>query len=145
MGVPGGHGCQGGVTAYPASLPNSDYYRRLCVTSGGLAIMTKLASDAALERTAALISHVTEAADPRVLASMQSHGFRHAVMAAYPLELTTHIPEHSWLSPASYWDERARGLGECRQCSDLQWTAVCRSDGVHAGGQLGRGERDVPR
>ena len=77
--------------------------------------MTRLASDAALERTAFLISHVTEAVDPRVLASMNSHGFRHAVMAAYPLELTTHIPEHAWLSPASYWDERARGLGEWRQ------------------------------
>ena len=88
------------------------YYRRLCLTSGGLAIMTRLASDAALERTAFLISHVTEAVDPRVLASMNSHGFRHAVMAAYPLELTTDIPEHAWLSPASYWDERARGLGE---------------------------------
>ena len=35
---------------------------------------------------------------------------RHAVMAAYPQEVTTDIPEHSFLDP-SFWDERARGLG----------------------------------
>ena len=136
MGVLGGHGCQGGVTAYPASLPNSHYYRRLCLTGGGLAIMTRLASDAALERTAFLISHVTEAVDPRVLASMNSHGFRHAVMAAYPLELTTDIPEHAWLSPASYWDERARGLGECRQTLAHQWGSRAAREVSQCGGSL---------
>ena len=31
-------------------------------------------------------------------------------MAAYPRELTTHLPEHSFLDPA-FWNERARGLG----------------------------------
>ena len=35
--------------------------------------------------------------DPRVARSMNARGFRHAVMAAYPAELTTHIPEHAWL------------------------------------------------
>ena len=31
-------------------------------------------------------------------------------MGSYPSELTTDIPEHSFLDP-SFWDERARGLG----------------------------------
>ena len=40
---------------------------------------------------------------------MTNNKFRHAVMAAYPAELTLNIPEHSWLS--SSYNERARGLG----------------------------------
>ena len=36
--------------------------------------------------------------DPRVAPEVNSHGFRHAVMAAYPAEvMTTNIYEHQWL------------------------------------------------
>merc|ERR1711962_1454975 len=68
------------------------------------------ASGRALERTAFLLSQVTAYVDPRVTASMTARGFRHAVMARYPAELTTHLPEHAFLDPG-YWNERARGLG----------------------------------
>merc|ERR1712013_728262 len=64
-------------------------YTRLCTTNNNLKIVSAgRASNAALERTAYLIG---------------------TVMAAYPSELTTHIPEHAWLG--AYWNERARGLG----------------------------------
>jgi len=38
------------------------------------------------------------------------NGGRVAIMAEYPEEKTTDIPEHSHMDP-SFWDERARGLG----------------------------------
>ena len=44
---------------------------------------------------------------------MTNNGFRHAVMGAYPDEVTTDIPEHAFLASDANtdWDERARGLG----------------------------------
>ena len=44
-----------------------------------------------------------------VLQALAENNVRFAVMAYN--ELTTQIPEHSDLQPASYWDRRARGLG----------------------------------
>ena len=51
--------------------------------------------------------------DSRVPITMTSNGFRHAVMAPYPLEVTTDVPEHAFLADDANtdWDERARGLG----------------------------------
>ena len=51
--------------------------------------------------------------DPRVPLTMTNNGFRHAVMAPYPMEVTTDIPEHAFLANDANtdWDERARGLG----------------------------------
>jgi len=63
-----------------------------------------------MERTALILTEVTAYTDPRVTAMMTSKGFRHALMARYPSELTTHLPEHSFLDPG-FWNERARGLG----------------------------------
>ena len=108
-------GCQGGIQPYPRSLPNSHYYTRLCTTKRGLRVVSgPRASARALERTAQLLDRVTAMVDPRVTASMTTRGFRHAVMAAYPGELTTHLPEHAFLDPG-YWNERARGLGATLQ------------------------------
>ena len=87
----------------------------MCLSHHDLKIVTgTLATDSALERTAYLLDHVTEFVDPRVFVKMIKNQFRHAVMAAYPAELTTDIPEHSFLSddPNTNWDERARGLGD---------------------------------
>ena len=104
-------GCQGGIQPYPRSLPNSHYYTRLCTTKRGLRVISgPKASARALERTAQILDRVTAMLDPRVTASMTARGFRHAVMAAYPRELTTHLPEHAFLDPG-YWNERSRGLG----------------------------------
>ena len=91
-------------------MPNSDYYTRLCTTSNGLRIVSAAkAQDSALVKTAIIISSVMSKVDSRVAQSMNDNNFRHAVMAAYPSELTTDIPEHAWLG--SEWNERARGLG----------------------------------
>ena len=107
----GRYGCNGGIKAYPRNLPNSHYYRRICYTYSGLKVISaNRASSRALERTAFLLDHVMERVDPRVAREMNRRGFRHAVMAAYPAELTTHLPEHAFLDPG-YWNERARGLG----------------------------------
>jgi len=132
----GGLGCAGGVKSYPRSLPNSHYYRQLCTTSKGLRIVSAgRASRRALERTAFLLSQVTAYVDPRVTASMTARGFRHAVMARYPAELTTHLPEHAFLEPG-YWNERARGLGATVAVplgSSAEENALCDSNDRYRG------------
>merc|ERR1719228_1857213 len=93
-----------------------------------------LANDAAIERTAFLIDKVTAKVTPAVIASMNYYGFRHAVMAAYPYEVTTNIPEHSFLD--HYWDERARGLGATIGVptgSNAEENAMCYSDDRYLG------------
>jgi len=92
-------------------MPNSDYYTRLCTTGRGLRIVSAgLASNESLERTAFILDKVTEGVTDEVMTSLNAWDFRHAVMASYPAELTTDIPEHSFLD-SDFWDERARGLG----------------------------------
>ncbi len=44
-----------------------------------------------------------------ILAAMGKNGVRYTIMGVN--EFTTDVPEHSDLSPARYWDRRARGLG----------------------------------
>lgn len=46
---------------------------------------------------------------PELLRAMAAQHIRFVVMAA--TEMTTDVPEHSDLRPASYWNRRARGLG----------------------------------
>ena len=46
---------------------------------------------------------------PDLLHAMATNRIRFVVMAA--TEMTTDVPEHRDLTPASYWDRRARGLG----------------------------------
>jgi len=122
--------CIYGVQAYPRNLPNAHFYTRLCTTNNGLKIVaSSRPSSAALERTAYLIGNVMANVDPRVAQSMNARGFRHAVMAAYPAEVTTHIPEHAWLG--AYWNERARGLGATVQVpvgSSAEENALCHSN-----------------
>lgn len=103
-------GCLGGVHPYLPTFPNPHYYTKFCTTHQGLQVVSAgLASPAAMERAAFLLDTVLAGADGRVAAAMARAGFRHAVMAAYPTELTTNLPEHAFL-PDSY-NERARGLG----------------------------------
>lgn len=46
---------------------------------------------------------------PEVLRAMAGNRVRFVVMA--PTEMTTDVPEHGDLTPKSYWNRRARGLG----------------------------------
>ena len=90
----------------------------MCRTNRNLIVMTGgIASDEAVERVAFLIDHVTEFVDQAAIDKMNENGFRHAVMAEYPKELTLDIPEHAWLvntdsGDPNGWNERARGLGK---------------------------------
>jgi len=122
--------CIYGIQGYPRNLPNSHFYSKLCTTNNGLKVVSSnRPSNAALERTAYLIGNVMANVDPRVAQSMNARGFRHAVMATYPAEVTTHIPEHSWLG--AYWNERARGLGATVQTpvgSSAEENAMCHSN-----------------
>jgi len=124
------YGCKYGVQGYPRNLPNSHFYTRLCTTNNNLKIVSSSRpTNAALERTAYLIGNVMANVDPRVAQSMNAKGFRHAVMAAYPQEVTTHIPEHAWLG--AYWNERARGLGATVATpvgSSAEENALCHSN-----------------
>ena len=46
---------------------------------------------------------------PDILRAINANKIRLTIMA--PQEMTTDVPEHSTLTPAAYWDKRARGLG----------------------------------
>jgi len=123
---PGGFGCSGGVRSYSRSLPNAHYYTKLCTNRDGIKIISRGASDQAVERTAWLISHVMDTMPERgrVAASMNKYRFRHAVMGVR--EMTTHLPEHAFLPP--YWDQRARGLGATKAVplgSSAEENAMC--------------------
>jgi len=124
------YGCRYGIQGYPRNLPNAHFYTKLCTTNNNLKIVSSSRpTNAALERTAYLIGNVMANVDSRVAQSMNTRGFRHAVMAAYPAEVTTHIPEHAWLG--AYWNERARGLGATVATplgSSAEENALCHSN-----------------
>lgn len=130
-----GAGCKGGVSAYPTILPSHDYYTQLCTSHSGLRIISgSKASETALEKTAFIIDKVMANVDPRVAPEMNRNGFRHAVMAAYPAELTTDIPEHAHLG--EWWDERARGLGATLHIpvgSSAEENVLCHPDDRYRG------------
>ena len=48
---------------------------------------------------------------------------RIGIMAEYPKEVTTDIPEHAYLKndPYTNWDERARGLGKFFKLMLIGW------------------------
>jgi hypothetical protein len=84
------------------------FYRKH-VSAGGIPVLaSERVSDFALEEAAYVIDRMLGGRDD-VRAAIVKNRVRLAVMA--PDEFTTSIPEHSDLTPAKYWDKRARGLG----------------------------------
>lgn len=78
----------------------------------GLPVLgTEKASDYALREAEHLIRKMI-GHRPDILHALATNRVRFVVMAAG--EMTTDIPEHSDLTPKSYWDRRARGLGATR-------------------------------
>jgi hypothetical protein len=69
---------------------------------------SKRVSDAALMECAWIVRHMLTHR-PELLKALADANVRFAVMAYN--EFTTDIPEHAKLTPAVYWDRRARGLG----------------------------------
>lgn len=89
----------------------SDFYRKRVRVGEFLILASDAVSDHALLEARYVISSMLTGRDD-IIRGMVSRRFRCAVMAA--TEMTTDIPEHSDLTPARYWDRRARGLGPTR-------------------------------
>jgi len=90
------------------NLKLSEFYQKR-VTIGGFSIVSSSkVSDFALKEAAYLIAKMTRK-HPNYLQKLAENKVRFSIMARN--EFTTDIPEHSDLSPAVFWDKRARGLG----------------------------------
>jgi len=86
----------------------SPFYTK-CIDLNGFPILgSPKVSDYALREAAYLVGEMLRGRDD-ILAVLVKNNVRFVVQA--PTEMTTEIPEYSDLTPASYWDRRARGLG----------------------------------
>ncbi|MGV3772736.1 MAG: hypothetical protein ACO1QB_07540 [Verrucomicrobiales bacterium] len=84
------------------------FYQKVLLIKGFPIVSSNSAKDEALLEAAYLIDKMLgDRVD--ILKAMASNHVRFTVMAYN--EMTTQVPEHSDLTPASYWDRRARGLG----------------------------------
>lgn len=96
------------IQAPPADWNLSPFYRK-CILLGDFPILSSAdVHDAALQEAAFVVSRMLTHR-PDVLAELARARVRLAVMSRR--ERTLDIPEHSDLTPASYWNRRARGLG----------------------------------
>jgi hypothetical protein len=95
----------------PRSLGLSPFYEKY-VSAGGFPIVGSVrVSDHAMMEAAYLVNRML-AYRPEIRDAMIRNHVRCAVMAYN--ERTTDIPEHRDLTPKTYWDVRARGLGATR-------------------------------
>ena len=103
------------VTEIPSkvrqSLKLSGFYQKRVVIGGFSIVGSSKVSNFALKEAAYLIEKMTMK-HPEYLQKLAENKVRFSVMARD--EFTTDIPEHSDLSPAIFWDKRARGLGATR-------------------------------
>ena len=90
------------------SLKLASFYQKSLVVAGFPITSSARTSDNALREAAWILQRMFEAR-PEVLSTLGSNGVHLTVMAWN--EFTTDVPEHSELTPKSYWDRRARGLG----------------------------------
>ena len=80
---------------------------------GGLPVVgSSQVSDEAMLEAAWIVNHLLEGRGD-ILQAMADNNTRLAVMAYN--EFTTDVPEHRRLTPAVFWDRRARGLGATRR------------------------------
>jgi hypothetical protein len=90
----------------------SPFYKKH-LDAGGLPIVSSdKPSDFALFEARYLIDHMLEDRDD-IRAALVKNKVRFVVIAYN--EFTTKIPEYSDLTPAKYWDRRARGLGSTHE------------------------------
>jgi hypothetical protein len=91
-----------------SALRLAPYYKKFVSASGIPIVSSDKPSDFALLEAAWILNHMLAGRDDVRDAIIKSRT-RLAVMAYN--EFTTDIPEHSDLTPKTYWDRRARGLG----------------------------------
>jgi hypothetical protein len=100
------------VTPPPAELKLSDFYQKYISANGYPIVSSGKVNDYALKE-AAYLANMMLAKRPDVRQAMIAGGSRLVVMAHD--EFTTDVPEHSHMTPKSFWDARARGLGGSRK------------------------------
>ena len=86
----------------------SEFYQKRVVIGGFSIVGSSKVSDFALKEAAYLIEKMTMK-HPEYLQKLAENKVRFSIMARD--EFTTDIPEHSDMTPAIFWDKRARGLG----------------------------------
>lgn len=84
------------------------FYQKYLDEKGVPIVGSDKVSDYALSEAAWIVEHMLPGRDD-ILHAIAARRVRLSVMAWN--EFTTDIPEHSDLTPATYWDRRARGLG----------------------------------
>ena len=90
------------------SFKLAPFYQKY-LDAGGMPIVgSAKVSDAALAECAWIVGHMLKNR-PDILKALGEAKVRFTVMAWN--EFTTDVPEHADLTPAGYWDRRARGLG----------------------------------
>ena len=92
-------------------LKLNDFYQKRVAVRNFSVLGSKNVSDYALKEAAYLIDRMTQN-HPEYLVKLVENKVRFSVMARN--EFTTDIPEHADLTPAVFWDKRARGLGATR-------------------------------
>lgn len=95
-----------------AAFSLDPHYQKAIVLEGFPIVASAEVCDAALREAAHTVRKML-GGRPDILQKLAENRIRLAVMAAS--EVTVDIPEHSDLTPASYWNRRARGLGATRQ------------------------------
>ena len=90
------------------SLNLSGFYQKYVAIGGFSIVGSPRVSDFALKEAAYLIEKMTMK-HPEYLQKLAENKVRFSIMAKD--EFTTDIPEHSDMTPAVFWDKRARGLG----------------------------------
>lgn len=98
------------VTPPPIEMQLDPFYKKYLNADGIPIVSSDLTPDDALYRVQFLTLNMM-ARMPQVRDEMIRHNIKIAVMA--DTEVTTDIPEHSFLPPS--WDQRARGLGATLQ------------------------------
>lgn len=96
----------------PADWGLSPFYTKHVSLNGFPVLGSAKVSDYALFEAAYIVDRML-ADRPKILEALTAARVRLAVMAFD--ERTIDIPEHSDLTPATYWNRRARGLGATRQ------------------------------
>jgi len=96
------------VSRPPASVTTNSFYGKFFDAGGFPILSSSKVRDYALKEAGFLVSQVLSQR-PDIKRAMALGGSRMVVMAWN--ELTTQVPEHSWLTPKEFWDRRARGLG----------------------------------
>ena len=95
----------------PEHLDLSDFYKKSTSVNGFPIVSSGKVSDYALKEAAYLVDHMIGHRQD-IIDNLIKRNCRLVVMAHD--EFTTQVPEHSKLTPAKFWDRRARGLGSSR-------------------------------